>query len=157
MTDWEAKHKAMRAEADEKWGAVYKAEGIAALKKFEAAARKFQRLLAKVAAGELDDEAAWKPFERLQTMASTPELRNHDPSWQTADAWIGRLRAESLAARAAGTVARSEARDREMRKLNERVHDERAERDRNNPYGREMAAAALSHASLLQRMRSGKS
>lgn len=124
MTEEEA-YRAKHAALYEQREREAAADRAKALRAFEAAARKLDRQLVAIEQGDDEQEKVFRRgFERLQDRRNSPEIRGHDTAREACDARIDELRARMKAAIETGRIARSAARDAQIRNLREEIRDE---------------------------------
>lgn len=123
MTEEEA-YRAKHAAAYEAREREYAAERAKHLRGFEAAARKLDRELVAIEQGDDQKETAFRRgLERLHDRRNKPEIRGNDTAREACDARIDELRARLTAAIEIGRIARSAARDEEIRNLRDEARE----------------------------------
>ncbi len=100
-----------------------------AMKAYRAAAKKADRLLQAMAAGEVDDAAVHKALDRLYTLANKAEIRGNAAASDEAEALRAALRARLPVARDAGFAARQARNTAEIARLRTEAHDKRMAMD----------------------------
>jgi len=96
-------------------------------KSFDASARKIQRQIAKLAAGEIegtDERKISAAINRLDDQANKPEIRGESHLRDYADAVIRDLRGKKAQASEAGYQARQERRAKESFELGRQIREE---------------------------------